>query len=160
MRRVLPALTAICFAGWSQPAQPQAQPPIVVKVEMPQTSRHYLQEFGPLIAALVAVGVALMQRHLQKQHLRWNGSIVLTEPNEVPPAFYVDKELRGPTPLDLAADQDFCVSFDNSRLQIAVNGFSAERDVTRMPKVFGPGLIRFQSFRSWMSLVEVDVRSL
>src|ERR1039458_7664385 len=32
----------------------------------------YLQALGPLIAALVAVGVALMQRHLQKQQLKQN----------------------------------------------------------------------------------------
>jgi hypothetical protein len=35
MRRFLLVLTVISFAGWSQPAQPQAQPPIVVQVQMP-----------------------------------------------------------------------------------------------------------------------------
>ena len=65
MRRFLLVLTFFSFAGWSQPAQQQAQPPIVVKVEMPPTPRRdfigYLQALGPLIAACVAVGVALMQ---------------------------------------------------------------------------------------------------
>jgi hypothetical protein len=62
MRRFLLTLTFISSAGWSQPAQPQAQPPIIVQVQMPPAPKHYLQ-----IAALVAVGVALMQWHLQRQ---------------------------------------------------------------------------------------------
>jgi hypothetical protein len=76
MLRKLLVLTFISFAGWSQPAQPQAQAPIVVKVEMPPTPHGdflgYLQALGPLIAACVAVGVALTQRHLQKQQLKQN----------------------------------------------------------------------------------------
>jgi hypothetical protein len=76
MRRFLLVFTVISFAGWSQPAQPQAQPPIVVKAEMPPTPHRdfigYLQALGPLIAASVAVGVGLMQRHLQKQQLKQN----------------------------------------------------------------------------------------
>ena len=74
MRPVLLVLTFVCCTGWSQPAQQQAQPPIVVKVEMPPTPQRdflgYLQALGPLIAALVAVGVGLMQWHLQKEHLK------------------------------------------------------------------------------------------
>ena len=35
MRRVLLVLTAISFAGWSQPAQQPTQAPIPVKIEMP-----------------------------------------------------------------------------------------------------------------------------
>jgi hypothetical protein len=38
MRRFLFTLTFISLAGWSQPAQPQAQPPIVVQVQMPPES--------------------------------------------------------------------------------------------------------------------------
>ena len=128
-------------------------------------SMHFKARFSNPFPNDGYIGVGFRSQHFfanfgHTLYLRWNGSIVLTEPNEVPPTFYVDKELREATPLDLSADQDFFVSFDNRRLQIAVNGFSAEFEVARMPKVFGPGLIRFQSFRSWMSLIEVDVRSL
>jgi hypothetical protein len=35
MRRFLLVLTVISFAGWSQPAQPQPQPPIVVQIQSP-----------------------------------------------------------------------------------------------------------------------------
>src|ERR1035441_8292175 len=74
MRNCLLIITVISFAGWSQPAEQHAQTPIVVKVEMPPTPHRdflgYLQALGPLIAACVAVGVALMQWHIQKQNLK------------------------------------------------------------------------------------------
>jgi hypothetical protein len=35
MRRFFLLLIVICFAGWSQPAQPQTQPPIVVQIQTP-----------------------------------------------------------------------------------------------------------------------------
>jgi hypothetical protein len=35
MRRVMLSLTFITFLAWSQPAQRQAQPPVVVRVELP-----------------------------------------------------------------------------------------------------------------------------
>jgi hypothetical protein len=38
MRRFLLVLTAICCAGWSQPAQQQGQAPIPVRIEMPPES--------------------------------------------------------------------------------------------------------------------------
>jgi hypothetical protein len=42
-------------------------------------------------------------------------------------------------------------------LSVAVDDFKASFDVPRMAKVFGPGLIRFQSFRSWMDIREISV---
>jgi nicotinamide riboside kinase len=75
MRRSFLILTAISFSALSQPAQ-QAQPPLVVQVQMPPTPRKgsldYFQEFGPLLAAVAAVTVAVMQWYLQKQHLKQN----------------------------------------------------------------------------------------
>jgi hypothetical protein len=72
----------------------------------------------------------------------------------------VDQPLRGPTPIDLSGNQEFSVDFDEVQLRIAINDFSADFDVAKMPKVFGAGLIRFQAFRSWMALIEADVRAL
>jgi hypothetical protein len=74
MRRFLLLLTALSSSAWAQPPAPQpAQTPIVVHVQMPPTPHRdflgYLQSLGPLIAACVAVGVGLMQRHLQKRQL-------------------------------------------------------------------------------------------
>jgi len=75
MRRFLLTSIFLSIPAWPQPAQQQAQPPIVVKVvEMPPTPPKgfldYLQELGPVIAASVAVCVWWNQRHLQKQHLK------------------------------------------------------------------------------------------
>jgi hypothetical protein len=71
MRRLSFMLTILALAGWSQPAQQQSQPPIVVKVEMPPSQDRgflgYLQSLGPLIAASVAVGIAGVQYSLQRQ---------------------------------------------------------------------------------------------
>src|ERR1017187_4414543 len=70
MRRILLVLTFMSFAAWSQPGHHQAQGPIAVKVETPppppKTLPNYLQQFGPLLAACVAVGVAFMQRYPTK----------------------------------------------------------------------------------------------
>jgi hypothetical protein len=74
MRRFLLILALSSVPGWSQPVQQPAQPPIVVKVEMPPAPRRdllgYFQALGPLIAASVAVGVGWMQYHLQRQKSR------------------------------------------------------------------------------------------
>jgi hypothetical protein len=74
MHRILLILTVLTLAARSQPSQPQAQPPIVVQVQMPPTPQRdfigYLQALGPLIAVVVAVSVAFMQWHIQKQNLR------------------------------------------------------------------------------------------
>src|SRR4051794_6867081 len=72
MRRFWLTLTILVLAGRSQPAPQQAQPlPIAVKVEMPPKNDRdffgYLQSLGPLIAASVAIGVALVQYGLQRQ---------------------------------------------------------------------------------------------
>ena len=75
MRQFLLTFTVLSILGGSQPApqQPSTQP-IVVKVEMPPTQHRgfldYLQSLGPLIAASVAVGTALMQYYLQRQQMK------------------------------------------------------------------------------------------
>lgn len=111
------------------------------------------------------IGVGFRSQHFFANfahilYLNRDGSITMTEPNEVPPSFYVDQTLRGPTPIDLSGNQEFSVDFDEVQLRIAINDFRADFDVAKMPKVFGAGLIRFQAFRSWMALVEADVRAL
>jgi len=71
MRRFWLTLTILALSGWSQPTPQQGQPPIAVKVETPPTHDRdflgYLQSLGPIIAASVAIGVALVQYSLQRQ---------------------------------------------------------------------------------------------
>lgn len=75
MRRFLLTLTLISFSGWSQPAQRQTQPPIVVRfVETPPTPHRDwidgLEAFGPLIAAAVALIIGITQWRLQRQQVK------------------------------------------------------------------------------------------
>jgi len=85
---------------------------------------------------------------------------VLTEPNETPPTFYRDLSLRGSTPLDTTADHEFLVRLDQGHLRICVNQFEREFNIHDMPKVLGPGLIRFQSYGCWMGLLKASVTLL
>lgn len=91
-------------------------------------------------------------------YLRCDGGIILVEPNEIPPALYSDKILRMPTSIDLTANHQFHVHFDEKNLTVGVDDFSSSRDVATMPKVFPSGLIRFQSSLSWMSLISLDIK--
>lgn len=61
---------------------------------------------------------------------------------------------------DVAKDEISGEDLTPDLLRVGVDDFTAGFEVARMPKVFGPGLIRFQSFRSWMSLIEIDLRVL
>jgi hypothetical protein len=67
MRRFLFILTILSVPGWSQPAQQPAQPPIVVKVEMPPTNPwvHLVEIVVPGIigAGLALFGVWLTNRN-------------------------------------------------------------------------------------------------
>lgn len=103
------------------------------------------------------IGVGLRSQHYFANfahilYLNTDGTITLTQPDEQPPHFYTDQVLRQPTPLAVRADHRFHISFDQNALKIAVDDFSATIEVARMPKVLGPGLIRFQAFRCWMGL--------
>ena len=75
MRRFLLIFTFLSVPGWSQsPAHQPAQPPIVVKGEMPPPPPRdflgYLQALGPLIAASVAVIVGVTQWYLQTKRAK------------------------------------------------------------------------------------------
>ena len=74
MRRLFLILTVLSSPCWSQPsAQQPAQPPILVKVEMPPAPRRdCLERLGPLIAAGVALIVGLTQLLLQRKSLKQN----------------------------------------------------------------------------------------
>lgn len=89
-----------------------------------------------------------------------DGKIWITEPDEEPPSFYKGRELRPATSIDLDADHHFRIKFNQSILSIEVDDFSDTVQVAQMKKVFGPGLIRFQSFRSWMAIKKVKVTDL
>jgi hypothetical protein len=52
----------------------------------------------------------------------------------------------------------FNVAFDESSMDIVVDDFTKSFAVRDMKKVFGPGLIRFQSHRCWMAIERISVK--
>jgi hypothetical protein len=58
MRRVLLVLSVISFAGWSQPAQPQAQAPIVVQIQTPPANP-WMRVVELVVPGIIGAGLAL-----------------------------------------------------------------------------------------------------
>jgi hypothetical protein len=110
------------------------------------------------------VGVGLRSQHYYAQfshllYLKCDGSVVITEPNEEPPDFYVDNYLRGPTAVDPSADHRFWISFNATTLGVRVDDLSREFRLAEMRKVLPPGLIRFQASGAWMGLRSFTLRT-
>jgi hypothetical protein len=115
---------------------------------------------NPLPGAWIGIGFRSQHFYANYAHmlyLKTDGSIILVEPNEIPPTLYSDKILQMPNGIDLTANHKFNVHFDDKKLTVGVDDFSRSIDVATMPKVFGSGLIRFQSSLSWMSLISVEI---
>ena len=94
-------------------------------------------------------------------YLRKNGSIFITEPNEKPPFFYEDKLLREPITIDTDAYHRFRILFNESTMDVQIDDFHPKAfEVKKMEKVFGPGLLRFQSSTSWMAIKDIKLERL
>ena len=108
------------------------------------------------------IGVGLRSQHYYANYahmlyLGRKGIIVVTEPNEDPPNFYKDNIIRQDTQIDLSAYHLFRVVFNESILSIQLDDFAHTFQVAEMKKVFGPGLIRFQSSKTWMAINQLKV---
>jgi hypothetical protein len=126
---------------------------------------HFKARFiNPLVDdSWIGVGVHSQHYYANFAHilyLKRNGSIIITEPNEVSPKFYEDKLLRPSTKIDLKEYHNFHIVFDESNLTVQVDDFGpVSFSVPKMQKCLGPGLIRFQSSKSWMALKEITLES-
>ena len=103
------------------------------------------------------IGVGLRSQHYYANlghilYMTRSGRIILTQPNETPPNFYTDIILREKTDIDVNDYHEFLVIFDTNILSIKIGFFEKCFRVSEMPKVFGPGLIRFQAYTSWMKI--------
>jgi hypothetical protein len=119
---------------------------------------------NPLPDGNCYIGVGVRSQHYYANfahilYLNRDGSVVITEPNETPPMFYEDNRLRDAMPSDPAADHAFQVTFTATTLQISVDDFSREFPLAQMKKVLGPGVIRFQAYRTWMGLRSLSLRT-
>jgi hypothetical protein len=108
------------------------------------------------------IGVGLRSQHYYANYshlfyLNGKGWVVITEPNEDAPKFYKDNILREDTPIDIKAEHYFRASFTNSVLTVQVDDFSRTFQLKEMKKVFGPGLMRLQSWGTWMAVSRVQV---
>jgi len=106
------------------------------------------------------IGVAVRSQHFYANYshllyLKRDGSIVLTQPDETPPNYYSDQLLRQPQTIDDTVFRHFHVRFNEKTLFLAIDDFNTSFDVSKLPKVYGPGLIRFQSSLSWMALKNI-----
>jgi len=68
MRRFLLALTVLSFSAWSQPAQQQAQLPIVVQVQMPPTNPSWMHLVELVVPGIIGAGLALFGVWLTNKH--------------------------------------------------------------------------------------------
>jgi hypothetical protein len=111
------------------------------------------------------IGVGFRSQHFYANYshllrLNPNGFINIAQPNEIPPDFYTDKPLRGATPIDRTGFHHFHIRFTHDMLLLEVDDFSTTLDVANLPKVFGPGLIRFQSSLSWAAIKEIRASAI
>jgi hypothetical protein len=108
----------------------------------------------------IGVGVRSMHYFANFAHILYlnhDGRIIITQPDEDPPNFYKDLELRQATPTNLEEDHSFQVVFNESYLSVQIDDFSRSFQVAEMKKVFGGGLIRFQSYGCWMGIKKIKV---
>jgi hypothetical protein len=108
------------------------------------------------------MGIGLRSQHFYANfahilYLKLDGTIVLTQPNENPPNFYTDMTIRESTPINVTGDHEFHIRFEERTLSVEVDDFRRSFDVAQMPKVLGPGLIRFQCYMCRMAVAEVSL---
>ena len=111
--------------------------------------------------AWIGIGLRSQHYYANYSHLFYinrKGMIVITEPNEDSPPFYKDNIMRPAGDKDMAGvDHNFKISFTDSALLVQVNDFSRTFQLKEMKKVFGPGLIRFQSWQTWIAIKHLRV---
>jgi len=116
----------------------------------------------PDVSSFIGVGLRSQHWYANYGHVLYlnrEGRIIITEPNEEPPAFYRDHVLREGTAINLTTYHEFRVRFDETRLSVQVDDFRMVFELAKMKKVFGPGLIRFQSFKTWMAIRRLRLTS-
>lgn len=111
-------------------------------------------------ASYIGVGLRSMHFYANFAHILYlnhDGRIIITQPDEEPPNFYKDLELRRSMSVNLEEDHSFQVTFNETKLSIQVDDFNRTFQVAQMKKVFGPGLIRLQSYGCWMGVKKIKV---
>lgn len=130
-------------------------------------SLEFVAQFRNQMDQLAYIGVGLRSQNFYVQYahflyLTTEGRIIIANPTEDSKNFYYSETtLRPAMKIDLEGDHYFRVLFNDSILECQVDDYVAPPvNVVTMPKVFGEGLVRFQSHRSWMRIKRIEVRDL
>lgn len=73
---------------------------------------------------------------------------------------YTDIQLRGPHSIEPTAEHRFEITFTESDFSIRVDDVSRCFAVDELPKLLGPGLIRFQAHLAWMGISHVRLEAV
>lgn len=130
-------------------------------------SLEFVAQFRNRVDQQGYIGVGVRSQHYYAQYahilyLDWEGKVGIANPNEDSERqYYSGKFIRSATTIDLEADHYFRVLFNDSVLECQVDDYVAPpMKVASMEKVFGEGLIRFQSHMCWMRIKRIEIRDL
>jgi len=93
-------------------------------------------------------------------YMNADGSIVITQPDDTEKLMYKDVILRDKTSIDLDAFHNFKINCKPEQFNLEIDDFKTSIPTAKMPKMLGPGFIRFQAYAGWMGLKNVKVRVL
>jgi hypothetical protein len=108
------------------------------------------------------IGIAVRSQHFYANFghvlvLGADGSIFITQPNNEPPQYYSDITLRGPTNIRPNDLHEFEISINEESFIVKIDDFSEKRAISEMPRVNGPGLVRFHATRAWMGIESLSL---
>ncbi len=109
--------------------------------------------------SFIAVGVRSHHFYAGFGHivcLGKNGSIWLSQPAE-DFGGYKDIGIRGETAIDPYDYHEFHISIDKERFLIKIDQEEKVFQLSELPKLCGPGYIRFQSLRSWIGIQRINM---
>jgi hypothetical protein len=73
---------------------------------------------------------------------------------------YTDIQLRGRHPIEPSAEHRFEISLTGSDFSIRVDDVARSFALNELPKLRGPGLIRFQSHLAWMGISQIRLEAV
>lgn len=105
------------------------------------------------------IGVGIRSRHVYAGfghivYLNRTGEVTLAQPDESANG-YTDIQLRGQHAIDPSAEHRFDTSLTGSDFSIRVDNVTRSFELNPLPKLLGPGLIRFQSYSAWMGVSRI-----
>jgi hypothetical protein len=110
------------------------------------------------------IGVGVRSHHFYAGfghivYLNRTGEVMLAQPDESANG-YTDIQLRGRHPIEPSAEHRFEISLTGSDFSIRVDDVARSFALNELPKLLGPGLIRFQSHLAWMGISQIRLEAV